>query len=989
MKKLRYFSAILLATALLLFAAACTRTAPLATPKGLNFDDSLNLYWTYVPGARSYTVSISGDNGFEDELTSHVTHVSLEYLSEGDYDIKIMAVGGANNEAVSAWSEPVEFRRIKDSGLVFESVNGNTEYAVSKVGSASGDVTIENEFRGKPVTAIAEDAFRGKGSSRITSVTIGENVKTIGNNAFYNCTNLTSIVIPDTVTSIGTNLFQGCSRLSEAVLPASIGEIPAYTFAYCRALESFTIGSEVLAIGESAFYNCSKLKSVEIPDSVVSIGQHAFDSDMEITSLSFGSGISYIGDYAFYNCNLIAEISFRGTEGFTLGEHVFESCSSLEEIELPEGLENVGAYDFYRCTALSEVSIPESVISVGAFAFRDTAIFNAQGELQSDGYIYTKEGCDGFIYVDDWIVAATDEYKLSVEEIRPADVTRKNAVGIADQTFVTSYIGNSGNVVTGGPPNLRSVTLPAGIRYLGVYAFYKCAALGTFLTEAGSELLSIGDRAFQGCDILRSVRLPEGLREIGSYAFYNCAAVNDSAVSGSNILAPSTVERIGTYAFFGTALWNNAPQADGIVYAGDWVVGFNELVDTSIKFKDGIVGVADFAFYQNAELQSITGLSSVRKIGRGAFFGCTALNLISLNPNLTEIADNTFSGCSSLFIANLPYNLKRIGNRAFFGCTLLDSIDLSVTDVVEIGTSAFSGCTNVKTIELGEKLERIGANAFYGLNRVTELVIPDSITEIGSNAFTNCSELVSVSFGSSLERIGAGAFHGCTALASVSLPDNIKSIGSYAFYKCSALSEVDLGSGLEEIGEYAFALTGLKSLVLPASVKTIGNYAFKNCKELTSVLLLGTPDRIGMHAFYSGATLTFFSAGAGKGNGWNARWNSSFRPVVWNCTLSEDGGYVESFTVSFEDIDNPFARGGFSAPARKGYDFVGWALSPGGEAVYGADDWRNAEFGTTLYSVWRESTGVEEPAEPTEPQPSDPSEGGEEQSTTSIKEITL
>lgn len=974
MKKLKYLSAIFLAAVLLLFPAACTRTAPLSTPKGLNFDDSLNLYWSYVPGARSYTVSISGrENGFEDELTSHVTHVSLEYLSEGDYHIRIMAVGGANNEAVSAWSEPVEFCRTKDSGLIFESINGNTEYAVSKVGSASGEVTIESKYRGKPVTAIAEDAFRGKGSSRITSVTIGENVKTIGNNAFYNCTNLTSIVIPDWVTSIGTNLFQGCSRLSEAVLPAAIPEIPAYTFAYCRALRSFTIGSEVVSIGESAFYNCSQLEAVEIPDSVVSIGQHAFDSDTEIASLSFGSGISYIGNYAFYNCNSIAEISFQDTEGLTLGEHVFESCSSLGEVELPEGLENVGAYDFYRCTALSGVSIPESVISVGAFAFRDTALFNAQGELRSDGYIYTKEGCDGFIYVDDWIVAATDEYKLAVQEIRPADITRKSAVGIADQTFVTSYIDNSGNVVTGGPPKLTSVTLPAGISYLGVYAFYKCAALGTFRTETGSKLLSIGDRAFQGCNILRSVQLPEGLREIGSYAFYNCAAlVGDTALTGSNILAPSTLERIGTYAFFGTALWNDAPQADGVVYAGNWVVGFNELSDTSIRFKDGIVGVSDFAFYENAELQSITGLANARKIGRGAFFGCTSLSLISLNPNLTEIADNTFSGCSSLFIANLPYTLKRIGERAFYGCTLLDEIDLSVTDVVEIGDSAFSGCTNVKTIELGERLERIGANAFYGLNRVTEVVIPDSITEIGSNAFTNCSALESVSFGGSLERIGAGAFHGCTSLTSVSLPDNIKSIGSYAFYKCTSLSEVDLGSGLEEIGEYAFALTALKSLVLPASVKTIGNYAFKNCQELTSVLLLGTPEQIGMHAFYSGAALTVFSAGAGKGDGWNARWNSSFRPVVWDCTLSEDG-YVESFTVSFDGVDNPFARGGFSAPVRKGYDFVGWSLSPGGEAVYGADDWRNAEFGSTLYSVWTESVGgAEEPSEP-----SGPSESGE------------
>ena len=75
----------------------------------------------------------------------------------------------------------------------------------------SGNVVIPEKvtYEGVeyPVESIGEKAFY---LSRLTSVTIPNSVKSIGNSAFYYCDGLTSVTIPNSVTSIGDHVFNGC-----------------------------------------------------------------------------------------------------------------------------------------------------------------------------------------------------------------------------------------------------------------------------------------------------------------------------------------------------------------------------------------------------------------------------------------------------------------------------------------------------------------------------------------------------------------------------------------------------------------------------------------------------------------------------------------------------------------------------------------------------------------------------------------------------------
>ena len=114
------------------------------------------------------------------------------------------------------------------------------------------------------VTVTGGKIFYGAfyGCTGLTSITIGDSVKNIGDYAFYGCTSLASITIPDSVTSIGTYAFYGCTSLASVTIPDSVTSIGTSTFYGCTSLASVTIPDSVTSIGTSAFYGCTSLTTV-------------------------------------------------------------------------------------------------------------------------------------------------------------------------------------------------------------------------------------------------------------------------------------------------------------------------------------------------------------------------------------------------------------------------------------------------------------------------------------------------------------------------------------------------------------------------------------------------------------------------------------------------------------------------------------------------------------------------------------------------------
>ena len=98
--------------------------------------------------------------------------------------------------------------------------------------------------------------------SKLTSITIPENITSIGRGAFSGCDGLMNITIPDSVTSIGSAAFENCSGLTSIVIPDSVTSIDHWAFQYCTGLTSATIGNGVKSISRYAFWDCASLKDI-------------------------------------------------------------------------------------------------------------------------------------------------------------------------------------------------------------------------------------------------------------------------------------------------------------------------------------------------------------------------------------------------------------------------------------------------------------------------------------------------------------------------------------------------------------------------------------------------------------------------------------------------------------------------------------------------------------------------------------------------------
>lgn len=266
-------------------------------------------------------------------------------------------------EAVATPTWPVTI-----DGVTYNSTpDSGTAYVTSTDGTATGNVTIQKEVLGLPVTSIDASAFSD--CTGLESINIPETVKSIGQRAFKGCSKLSSVSIKgEGLETIGSKAFMECRSLTEITIPRSVTAIEPDVFSGCLLLENVTLPEAITYIGSGAFQNCGQLQSIALPEKIMSIGENAFNGCSGLTSVTLNDGLQRIGASAFSGCNRLPEITIPETVT-SIASEAFYNCISLERVYIKGQIKAINSNTFAQCPELSAIVLPASLDQIVDNAF--------------------------------------------------------------------------------------------------------------------------------------------------------------------------------------------------------------------------------------------------------------------------------------------------------------------------------------------------------------------------------------------------------------------------------------------------------------------------------------------------------------------------------------------------------------------------------------------------------------------------------------------
>ena len=214
------------------------------------------------------------------------------------------------------------------------------------------------------VTELPAEIFKDK--KTLLGVKFPKNLKTIGYNAFYGCSNLIDeLELPETLETIGSYAFNGCNLLGGNLkIPAKVESIGTNAFANCERIDSVDMSAaeNLKTLNGDVFNYCYSLKWVDFPKNLTSLGYYAFSGCSSLAELNLPASIETIGSYAFYGCSSLTSLDLSEcTKLKEIQSSVFKGCSKLQTVNRPSSLTSIGSEAFAGCTGLLQMSVPCAV----------------------------------------------------------------------------------------------------------------------------------------------------------------------------------------------------------------------------------------------------------------------------------------------------------------------------------------------------------------------------------------------------------------------------------------------------------------------------------------------------------------------------------------------------------------------------------------------------------------------------------------------------
>lgn len=389
-------------------------------------------------------------------------------------------------------------------------VNNAGNIETSAFSEISGSFTANVNNTG----SIAISAFSK--STGITSLTVSNKVKELGDNSFYGCTGLTTVTISNQG-NIGESAFKS-SKINGTLTINNLGDIKSSafrdvigsftaninntgsistsTFEGASGITALEIGNNVTNLGDNAFKSCSELQTAVLGDRIVSIGESAFNGCSSLQSINIPNAVTSLGAYAFSECSQMISAKI-GTGITAILTHSFSGCSSMTEVQIGPNVQSIGESTFSGCSSLPTIIIPEAVNSIGDYTF---------GGCRSLNIVIMKEkaseltlGCNGKnpMFVD----CPLDSVFIGRNISYPTESNQGYSPFYRNTSLRSIHISDVETEVSPnefyGCTNLKNVRLGDGITDIGNWAFSGCSSIDFF--SFGSNLKNIGKEAFSDC----------------------------------------------------------------------------------------------------------------------------------------------------------------------------------------------------------------------------------------------------------------------------------------------------------------------------------------------------------------------------------------------------------------------------------------------------------------------------------------------------------
>lgn len=208
---------------------------------------------------------------------------------------------------------------------------------------------------------------------------------------------------------------------------------------------------------------------------------------------------------------------------------------------------------------------------------------------------------------------------------------------------------------------------------------------------------------------------------------------------------------------------------------------------------DHITEIGKGAFYGCSALTEAIIPNSVNKIDAYAFYGCSGITKVILSNSLTSIENFTFHGCSALTEVTIPNSVKDMESMAFGNCVGLTSVTIP-NSVIEISFYVFAGCSKLKDVISEDSYLKLWLDTY------TFDCCPIETVYLGRNISYSpaCDkspfneEVKTVLIGNLVTSINNTLFYNCTGLTSITFPGSIREIKDKAFEKCTNLTKINL-----------------------------------------------------------------------------------------------------------------------------------------------------------------------------------------------------